>query len=144
MLGSPKWFKRRKYTGWGLTPVTWQGWVYLGAIFLALFLISSLSISLSIPTTYQVGIILLALAVIVLDTIAISAQIKSDEREEAHEALSERNAAWSMVVLLIGGVIFQAIEGIFKGQFYIDPFLIAALLGGVIAKGISSWYYIDK
>jgi hypothetical protein len=27
MFGKPEWF-REKTWGWGLTPITWQGWVY--------------------------------------------------------------------------------------------------------------------
>lgn len=144
MLGNPKWFKRRKYTGWGLTPITWQGWVYVGALFLSLFFISALTVWLNIQTAYQIGIVLLVLAAIVLETLDISARINSDERETAHEALSERNAAWTMVVILIGGIVFQAIVSVLQGQLSVDPFMIAALFGGMIAKGISSWYYIDK
>ena len=138
MLGNPKWFKRRKYTGWGLTPITWQGWVYVGALLCAIFFISTMTVWLNVPTVYQIGIVLLVLAVIVLETIDISARINSDERETVHEALSERNAAWTMAVILMGGIVFQAIVSVLHGQLYMDPFIIAAVLGGVIAKGISS------
>ncbi len=27
MFGNPSWF-RKKHLGWGLTPVSWRGWVY--------------------------------------------------------------------------------------------------------------------
>ena len=27
MFGKPEWFRKKKI-GWGLTPITWQGWVY--------------------------------------------------------------------------------------------------------------------
>ncbi len=27
MFGKPEWFKEKTF-GWGLTPITWQGWVY--------------------------------------------------------------------------------------------------------------------
>ena len=30
MFGKPHWFIKKKI-GWGLTPVTWQGWVYTAA-----------------------------------------------------------------------------------------------------------------
>mgnify|MGYP006969599056 CR=1 FL=1 len=30
MFGNPAWFEPKK-VGWGLTPVTWQGWVYTAA-----------------------------------------------------------------------------------------------------------------
>lgn len=29
MIAQKEWFGRRKYTGWGVTPKTWQGWVYI-------------------------------------------------------------------------------------------------------------------
>jgi hypothetical protein len=144
MLGNPKWFRRRKYTGWGLTPVTWQGWVYVGILLLGLFGVSSVIASLPVKPVYQFGIVLLVLALIVLETVDISARINSDERETTHEALSERNAAWTMVVILGGGLIFQAILSGLRGQSFVDPFIVAALIGGVTVKGISNWYYVDK
>jgi len=27
MFGKPEWFRPKRF-GWGLTPITWQGWVY--------------------------------------------------------------------------------------------------------------------
>ena len=30
MFGNPQWF-RPKTIGWGLVPITWQGWLYTGA-----------------------------------------------------------------------------------------------------------------
>ncbi|MDX1944463.1 MAG: hypothetical protein SFU86_03580 [Pirellulaceae bacterium] len=30
MFGQPEWF-RRKTVGWGLVPISWQGWAYTGA-----------------------------------------------------------------------------------------------------------------
>lgn len=30
MFGKPEWFKKKSW-GWGLTPVTWQGWAYTAA-----------------------------------------------------------------------------------------------------------------
>jgi hypothetical protein len=30
MFGKPEWFEAKKI-GWGLRPVTWQGWAYTGA-----------------------------------------------------------------------------------------------------------------
>ena len=28
MFGKPHWFKPKRF-GWGLTPVSWQGWIYV-------------------------------------------------------------------------------------------------------------------
>jgi hypothetical protein len=144
MLGNPKWFKRRKYTGWGLTPATWQGWVYLVVLLGTVFFVSLLTRSLQIKALYQVVIILSMLLLIVIDTVDIVIKMDKDERETVHEALAERNATWVIVLILAGGIIFQSAVSLLQGNLYIDPFIIAALLGGVITKGISNWYYIDK
>ncbi len=29
MIGKPGWFTTKRYTGWGIRPKTWQGWVYI-------------------------------------------------------------------------------------------------------------------
>jgi len=44
MTGRP-WFGPRRY-GWGLTPVSWQGWLLTGAYVVAVFV---LAITLSTP-----------------------------------------------------------------------------------------------
>lgn len=144
MLGNPKWFKRRKYTGWGLTPATWQGWLYVGILICSVFFVSLVTIWLKLQTLYQIGIMLSMLAFIVVDTADIAIKIDKDERETAHEALAERNAAWVMVIVLTGGIVFQSTVSLLQGNLYIDPFMIAALFGGIVLKGISNWYYIDK
>ncbi len=144
MLGNPKWFKRRKYTGWGLTPATWQGWVYLVVLFCSVFLVSLLTMTLQIKAWYQAAIILSVLLLIVIDTVHIVIKMDKDERETLHEALAERNATWVIVLILASGIIFQSAVSLLRGNLYIDPFIIAALIGGVITKGISNWYYIDK
>ncbi len=39
MIGRPDWFAKKKYTGWGIRPKTWQGWVYiLVAILVIIFI----------------------------------------------------------------------------------------------------------
>jgi hypothetical protein len=144
MLGNPKWFKRRKYSGWGLAPATWQGWVYLGVLVVIVFLVSLLAISLQTRMLYRVLIVLFAFLLILIDSIDVMIKMDKDERETAHEALAERNAAWVMSLILTGGIIFQLTFSLLRGELYVDPFVIAALFGGVIAKGISNWYYLDK
>ena len=42
MFGKPQWFKRKKI-GWGLTPVSWQGWLYT-AVWSAVLLLPMLAL----------------------------------------------------------------------------------------------------
>ena len=144
MLGNPNWFKRRKYTGWGLTPATWQGWIYVGVLFCCILVTAVLMDVLQLPKTYQTGIFSCLLALIAIDTADIAMRMKKDEREASHEAFSERNAAWVMVMILGCGLVFQITVSILQGSSTIDPFIVMALLGGTLVKGVSNWYYLDK
>jgi hypothetical protein len=47
-------------------------------------------------------------------------------------------------MILVIGIVFQSTVSILQGVYIVDPFIIAALLGGIVAKGISNWYYTDK
>ncbi len=39
MIGKKEWFTTKRYFGWGLRPVTWQGWVYVGGYLAVLMFI---------------------------------------------------------------------------------------------------------
>lgn len=144
MLGNPKWFKRRKYSGWGLTPATWQGWAYLGVLICSVCFVFLVTTWLEIQTFYQIGIVLFMLILITIDCLHIAFRMDKDERETAHEALAERNSAWVMGIVLAGGILFQSTISFLEGNLYVDPFIVTALVSGIIAKGISNWYYMDK
>ena len=42
MIGKAEWFKRRKYGGWGITPKTWQGWLYIAVMLVPFMIFQSL------------------------------------------------------------------------------------------------------
>lgn len=51
MFGKPQWFRDKKI-GWGLVPITWQGWAYTGIWSLVIaipFLVMVLAFSNRIP-----------------------------------------------------------------------------------------------
>lgn len=140
MLGKPSWFGRRKYTGWGFTPKTWQGWVYIIIIFIPIITISS------IPMLGKTGTIFLIIwaAIFCLDFIHIMINLEMDEREKIHEAIAERNALWVIITILALGIAFQVAKGIIANTVAaIDPVILSALGGGIIAKIISN-VYLDR
>lgn len=136
MLGKSDWFQKRKYGGWGITPQTWQGWVYI-LTFIAILLIFHL-----IPfwNDFQrlifTGIWLLILSV---DVIQIMIHLKKDELEKIQEAVAERNASWTMAFILTIGILYQLISSGLQEKIELDPFLALALAGGLIAKSLSYW-----
>ena len=137
MFAKAQWFQKRKYGGWGLTPRTWQGWVYVGGFIGVMMIIQKINFG-----NEQVKNIISALMVgiFVLDILRIMTQIKKDELEIQFEAVAERNASWIMVAVLTAGIIYQAL--ISQGK-EIDPFLIGALIAGVVVKGLS-YFILEK
>lgn len=140
MIGNPKWFNQRKYTGWGLTPNCWQGWTYIAAIALPLFLIDLLPIDGWFKTT-----IMFVWAIIFsIDFIDIMRKVKRDERDTLHEALAERNAMWFIITALAVGVSFQAGQSFITNKPNVDPVILVALVGAVITKAITHFYLRNK
>ncbi|MCB1135896.1 MAG: hypothetical protein KDK78_06490 [Chlamydiia bacterium] len=127
-----------------MTPASWQGWAYLCIIVAVLFSAQSICVWIGLSAFYQVAVMLGLLALVLAETLDIATRMDKDERETAHEAFAERNAAWIMVAVLGLGIVVQALSSSLEGALEIDPFLVAALIGGLIAKAVTNWYLIDK
>jgi len=131
MIGNPKWFNVRKYSGWGLTPNCWQGWAYIFAFIIPVALISNLNINPYYKNIFSIIIV----AVLIIDTLHLMTQIKKDEREKLHEAIADRNALW---FLLFGVIAWAFIRQI------VDPIFIGIILGATAVKAITQIYLRDK
>jgi hypothetical protein len=141
MIGKAEWFKQRKYSGWGIMPKTWQGYVYLAAILVPIAVFQALPFwSAQVRAYVTIG----WAALIALDVFHIMATLKRDEREYKIEAMSERNAAWAMILAIVIGVAYQTITSGIKESFSVDIFLIIALVAGMAAKAISNLAYERK
>ena len=140
MIGKPEWFQRRKYGGWGISPKTWQGWVYI-AVFIIPFVIFH-SITFWSNTT-RISVTVIWLGLLFFDAFDIMIHLRKDEREYMHEAVAERNAAWVMITLLALGLVYQLISSGLQNKIYFDPVIAIALFGGVAAKAITN-IYLDK
>lgn len=134
MIGKSEWFQRRKYGGWGLSPKTWQGWVYVGL----LILITWGLMQWSQAAAY------VFIGVMCLDLVHLMVTLKKDELEVKIEALAERNAAWAMIGVIVIGVGFQAAQSAITGTSQVDYFLVATLFGGVIAKAATNLWLEHK
>jgi hypothetical protein len=123
MIGRQEWFKPRKYGGWGITPKTWQGWVYIGVMMASLVIISYLDEQIRMAAT--IG----WLSIFLMDVFSILITMKKDKMENKFEALAERNAAWAMVAAIAVLTVYQAYS---IGT--INYFMIGVLLFGAAAK----------
>lgn len=140
MIGKPQWFKSRKYGGWGLSPATKEGWIYI-AIFIGIVLvIQNLPLDQSIKTaiTSIFGVIL------ALDVIDIMLHLKKDERESLHEAISERNASWTMVAAMVLIFGYKSITTAINGGGDIELIWLIPIFAGTIAKATTNLYLKNK
>ena len=137
MFGKSKWFERRKYGGWGLTPKTWQGWAYVSVLILSLVAIQLVG---SLDTKGRITVTVIWATILIIDTFDMMVRLKKDEREHIHEALSERNASWFMMMILLVGFLYYFVSNILDGSLYVEPFITLALFGGMIIKSVTNLY----
>lgn len=138
MIAKNDWFERRKYTGWGLgRPTKWQGWTYLAMILVPFIIFQAIPYWGVKTRIIAIGI---WITFLLIDLIPLMVTLKKDEREHKIESIAERNAAWTMVMILATGILFEAIRSAMNQKFEVDIFLIAALFGGLIAKAWSNLY----
>ena len=69
--------------------------------------------------------------------------MKKDEREYKNEAIAERNASWFMVLVLVIGIMYEFVISGLNHELSINGFMVLALFGGAIVKGVSN-YLMDK
>jgi small basic protein len=141
MIGKPEWFARRKYSGWGLTPKTWQGWAYILAMIVPLIVFQAMPYW---SAEIRVAVTIVWVVVLAVDIFDIMIHLKIDEREKMHEALAERNAAWFMVVVLAIGLAYELAANATVGRAYVNPFIAIALFGAVVIKAFSNIYLEKK
>lgn len=123
MIAKSSWFSIRKFGGWGLTPNSWQGWLYIVIFILPLIFIKN-----------QIFIYSWT-ALLVIDLVDVFLHLKKDERESLHEAIADRNALWAIIlILVVGSLIRQTV----------DPVIFIALLVGAAVKSLTAWYLRDK
>jgi len=135
IIARPEWFGRRKYGGWGVSVKTWQGAAYLASVLLILVAVQLLPLS----TMARIYVTAAWLVFLFLDMFDVMWKVRRDEREYIHEAVAERNAAWAMMPVLVVGIFIQLISSSLKGDPYVDPVPVIALVAGVIAKSVTNY-----
>ncbi len=141
MIGKPEWFQRRKYSGWGIVPKTWQGYVYIAVMIIPLIFFHALPYWSATTKT----IVTIILAVIFgIDVIDIMIRMKRDERERIHEAIAERNALWFVIMVLAIGIAYDVASNAVQDRIQVNPFMVAAVIGAVIIKMITNIYLERK
>lgn len=80
MFGKPEWFVPKRF-GWGLTPVTWQGWVYAG-VWSAVLSLPFVALLLAKGWVEAVVWMAAMMVLLVIDVKFILAAMKRQEEEK--------------------------------------------------------------
>jgi hypothetical protein len=139
MIGKPEWFTYRKM-GWGITPKTWQGWVYIAAVTAVTFTIGKMPLF----QAYRLPILLTFCGLVLLDVGAIMVAMGRfhDERDRWHQLVIERNCSFTAVAAITAVIIYQVWEHKQAGLTGIpfDPYLAGVLGLMAVVKLISTIY----
>ncbi len=136
IIAKPEWFGIRKYTGWGVSIKTWQGAAYIAGMISLLIVIQLIP---NLSTESRLIITGIWMAFLLIDMADVTWKLKKDERERIHEAIAERNAAWGMMVVIVIGTLIELTYYALQQKIYVDPFLIGALIVGVIIKSVTNY-----
>jgi hypothetical protein len=131
MIGNPNWFYIRKYTGWGLTPKTWQGWVYILAFVIPIALVNSLGVDQNFKNLLTIIIA----GILLVDSLHVMTKIKQDERERLHEAIANQSALWFMIFALIVAALSKQ---------SLDPTVVFVIVGAMLVKAATHFFLRDK
>jgi len=140
MIGKAKWFTRRRYTGWGIMPKTWQGVIYFIVAIGIFYLIQKLPIA----DIFKILFTAVAAVVLLIDILSIMASIKLDEREAKIEAIAERNASWTMVATLAILALYFSVFPQDINSKDIIFILISPVAVGVVVKAASNFILDQK
>ncbi len=140
VIAKPEWFGRRKYGGWGVSIKTWQGAVYILVVMVPFVIFQSLPYWNLETRLVVTGAWLLFL---LIDMFDVMIRLKKDEREKIHEAIAERNALWTVMIVLVAGILYQTFTSALNQTIRVDWFIVAALFAGVLIKTISN-IYLDR
>lgn len=142
MIGKPEWFKYRIF-GWGIAPKTWQGWTYIG-VWMLIIIIATITTAQSSIYGWVIGILL---SILIIDTLHIMTKLSkvSDERENYHQLIIERNCSFAAITSLALLAIYQAYTNknfVTTNNFLPFDVSIAIVLGVMLLTKVGSTIYV--
>jgi hypothetical protein len=143
MIGKPHWFKHRTL-GWGVAPKTWQGWVYIAV---AVILLAG-TFALGKTNPMMMWLFAIIITILIVDVMVIMTQLPkvTDERENYHQLIIERNCSFAAIVALLAIAIYQTYKntGFLVSQNGAIPFDVSILivLGAMLVVKVASTAYV--
>jgi len=143
MIGKAHWFKYRTF-GWGVNPKTWQGWLYVA---IAACLMAG-TFAIGMVDSTKMWIFAIITTVFIVDIIVIMTNLPkvTDERENYHQLVIERNCSFAAIIALLAIALYQTYKntGFITSQSGALPFdySIAVILGVMLLTKIGSTIYV--
>lgn len=140
----PEWFRRRKYSGWGITPITWQGWLTVIVLVAPIAYFAS-KIKGGAPLLgMAVAFFILYFIAFMFFIFGLMSRIKTDERNRSHEAIADRNALWALIMIIAIGLVLEGVLPLWvRSLSQVNPFIVGGIVVAWLVKVISM-YWLDK
>jgi hypothetical protein len=145
MIGKPHWFKYRMF-GWGVAPKTWQGWLY---VVIAAFLIGG-TLAMGINDSTKMWIFAIIMTIFIVDVMIIMTKLPkvTDERENYHQLVIERNCSFAAIVALLAIALYQTYQNtgflVSQNGIPFDHSLVIVLGAMLLTKIVSTVYVKAK
>ena len=132
MIAKKDWFKPR-ILGWGLRPVTMEGWIYVLVAVLLFFGALNLPVSEITKIVIAGGV----MTVFLVDSLVVMFQMYKglDERHKKHQQIIETSVAYTAVAAVVIALLYRAFI-----DKVVDNVLISVLVVMVAVKAIVSLY----
>lgn len=132
MIAKKEWFRPRLF-GWGLRPVTREGWLYISIA--VLLFIAALNLPISkLGRVITAGVIMAAFLIDVL-IVMVQMYMSLDEREKKHQMIIETTVSYVGISALIIVALYEAFV---IGRINMGLFVVLGAM--VVAKVITSLY----
>lgn len=140
----PEWFRRRKYSGWGVTPITWQGWLTIIVLVSPIAYFASQIKGGTSLMGVTIAAFLIYFVAFMFFIFGLMSRIKTDERNRSHEAIADRNALWALIMIIAVGLVIEGVmpEWI-RSLSQVNPFIVGGIIAAWLVKVISM-YWLDK
>lgn len=141
MIGKPEWFTYRTF-GWGISPKTWQGWVYVCVLALLVGLITTIGLN----DQTKLWLFIAIMAIVFIDIIHIMTRLGKvhDERENHQQLIIERNCSFAAIAGLLVMALYEAYKNkalLVTGAMPFDISIIV-VLGLMFVTKIGSTIYL--
>lgn len=138
VIAKREWFERKNKRNHHILDISWQGIVYFVVMWISPIILLEISLWFVLVDIRNMNLIIISLAWLIfsftdtLDSNLLDPLIKPLTEEEKNLKIAKLNVGWSILLILITGVIISLIYNIYTWNFYLGLFTITAFVACIV------------